>query len=259
MRYTCMCTRPVLVLDPHAGEWLCGRCGTVIESKLAESHIQDAGSLDGGREDYGVGTILPGEAGAASIAARRSREGVRLNNLLSVLRRMLESVGAGEAIAGEAYAICRRLVAAGHPAGRDKKSIAAAILMLACRTRGRVLEWGDIPGMADKTRRMMKAYRELQYASISAPAHYTEALISRLCTDMDLPVYVARDAIHILDNMRAVRFTGGKKPQCVAATAVVLACQEAGQSIPKREAAYVAGVSEMGLRNLLAAWNTIQR
>ena len=256
MRAVCMCVRPAPVLDPNEGERLCGRCGIVIESKLTDFHMQDAGVLDGRCEDYGVGTMLPGEAGAPSIAARRSRQGTRLSSLLSVLYRMIESVGAGESIAEEAYAMCRRLVASNHPAGRDKTAIAAAILMLACRTRGRILNWGDIPGTANKTRRMMKVYRELQYASISAPVHYTEALVSRLCTDLNLPVSRAREAIVILNRMRELRFTDGKKPQCLAAATVVLACLEAGRSVPsKREAAHAVGISEPGLRNLLASWS----
>lgn len=256
MKAACICARSVPVLDPDVGERLCGRCGTVIEAGLTELYVQDAGFLDGRCEDYGVGTILPGEAGAPSIAARRSRRGVRLSGLLAVLRRMIESVGAGESVAEEAYAVCRRLVASNHPAGRDKTAIAAAVLMLACRTRGRVLEWGEIPGTADKTRRMMKVYREMQYAAISAPVHYTEALVSRLCTDLGLPVSRAREAIGILNRMREARFTDGKKPQCLAAATVVLACQESGRPAPtKREAAHGAGVSEPGLRNLLASWN----
>ena len=256
MRAVCICARPTPVLDPNEGERVCGKCGIVIESKLTEIHMQDAGVLDGRREDYGVGTILPGETGAPSIAARRNRRSARLSSLLSVLHRMIESVGAGESIAEEAYAMCRRLVASNHPTGRDKTAIAAAILMLACRTRGRILNWGDIPGTSDKTRRMMKVYRELQYASISAPVHYTEALVSRLCTDLNLPVSRAREAIGILNRMRESRFTDGKKPQCLAAATVVLACLEAGRSVPsKREAAHAAGVSEPGLRNLLASWS----
>ena len=251
-----MCPRPSPVLDPHVGESLCGRCGTVMESGLVEA--QDAGSLDAGREDYGVGTILPGEAGAPSMAARRGRRAARLGRLLDVLRRMLESVGAGEAVAEEAYAMCRRLAASGHAAGRDTTAVSAAILMLACRTRGRVLRWGEIPGTADKTRRIMKVYRELQYASISAPVHYTEALVSRLCTDLGLPVSVARKAVSILDGMRAARLTDGKKPQCVAAAVVALARR--GRRIPTdREVAGAAGVSEPGLRNLLSAWGRAGR
>ena len=256
MKAACICARPTPILDPNEGEWVCGGCGSVMESRVTEIHMQDAGVLDGRCEDYGVGTIRPGETGAPSIAARRSRRGTRLSGLLSVLHRMIESVGAGESVAEEAYAMCRRLVASNHPTGRDKTAIAAAILMLACRTRGRILNWGDIPGTADKTRRMMKAYRELQYASISAPVHYTEALVSRLCTDLNLPVSRAREAIGILNRMRESRFTDGKKPQCLAAATVVLACLEAGRSVPsKREAARAAGVSEPGLRNLLASWN----
>lgn len=251
-----MCPRPSPVLDPHVGESLCGRCGTVMESGLVEA--QDAGSLDAGREDYGVGTILPGEAGAPSMAARRGRRAARLGRLLDVLRRMLESVGAGEAVAEEAYAMCRRLAASGHAAGRDTTAVSAAILMLACRTRGRVLRWGEIPGTADKTRRIMKVYRELQYASISAPVHYTEALVSRLCTDLGLPVSVARKAVSILDGMRAARLTDGKKPQCVAAAVVALAKRNR-RTPTNREVAGAAGVSEPGLRNLLSAWGRAGR
>ena len=252
----CMCPQPSPVLDVHVGESLCGRCGTVMESGLVEA--RDAGSLDAGREDYGVGTILPGEAGAPSMAARRGRRAARLGRLLATLRRMLESVGAGESVAEEAYAMCRRLAASGHAAGRDTTAVSAAILMLACRTRGRVLRWGEIPGTADRTRRIMKVYRELQYASISAPVHYTKALVSRLCTDLDLPVSVAREAISILDGMRAARFTDGKKPQCVAAAVVVLAKGDR-RAPANRDVAGAAGISEPGLRNLLSVWGRAGR
>ncbi len=248
----CMCPRPAVMFDPHQGERLCGRCGTVMESRLADFHLQDSAPRGAGREDWGVGTMLPGDPGVATVAARRGRRGARLSRLLGVLRRMAESAGVGGAVSEEAYAVCRILVASGHTAWRDKTVMAAAILMLACRTRGRVLRWSEVPGLAGKTRRAMKAYRRLQYAPVPTPRHYTEALISRICTDLGLPVCRARKAMDILDGMRTAAFTGGRKPQCVAAAAVVLA----GSGRPyKRAVAHAAGVSEPGLRGLLAAWD----
>lgn len=202
----------------------------------------------------GVGTLLPGEArGAAAVAVRPSRRAAALSRVLVQLRRMADVVGAGRTVREEAYSLARRLVASGFAACRDRMAVAAAALVLACRMHGRVLKWGDIHGILHKMRRIMRAYRELQCVGGSCTVGYADALVSRICSDLGLPVRRARDAILVLQAMRESRFTGGKKPQCVAAAAVALS---GGPPPTKRRIAKAARISEPGLRNVLAAWKS---
>lgn len=247
-----MCGRPERVTDPHQGEVVCGGCGIVMELRVCEAEVAGAGSLMEGMDDWGVGTLLPGDArGAEAVAVRRSRRAAALSRVLVQLRRMADVVGTGRTVREEAYSLARRLVASGFAACRDRMAVAAAALMLACRIHGRVLEWGgEIPGISHKMRRIMRAYRELQYVGGSCPVGYSDALVSRICSDLGLPVRRARNAILVLEAMRESRFTGGKKPQCVAAAAVTLS---GGPPPTKRRIAEAARISEPGLRNVLAA------
>ena len=254
LRAACLCGRPERVTDPAQGEVVCGGCGIVMESRVCEAEAAGAGSLMEGMDDWGVGTLLPGDArGAEAVAVRRSGRAAALSRVLVQLRRMADTVGAGRPVREEAYSLARRLVASGFAACRDRMAVAAAALMLACRIHGRVLEWGEIPGISHKMRRIMRAYRELQYVGGACPVGYSEALVSRICSDLDLPVRRARDAVGVLQAMRESRFTGGKKPQCVAAAAVALS---GGSPPTKRRIAEAARISEPGLRNVLAAWKS---
>lgn len=254
---SCLCPRPTVLSDAVRGEVLCGRCGTVMESDVPVMPSRDAGVPVQNREDYGIGTMDPqGGGGAKSVAGKRSPQGVLLAKTMSQLRQMLESVGAAGAIRAEAYALCRRMVAAGLVSGRDRTVTAGALLVLACKLHGRVIRWSDIPGISRKPRRIMKAYREIREAAGLAPSGYTEALVSRLCSDMQLSVRLAGTAIGMVESMREARFTDGKKPQCVAAAAVFLV---GGGSLSKRRVAGAAGVSEPGLRRILAAWEGRRR
>lgn len=67
---------------------------------------------------------------------------------------------------------------------------------------------------------------------------------------MSLSIYNAQRALSILDAMEQCNFTHGKKPQCVAAAAIVLA----GTRISKSKVATAAQISEPGLKNILYAW-----
>ena len=84
------------------------------------------------------------------------------------------------------------------------------------------LAWNEIPGISTKMRRILRMYKEIQYVSGIMPDRYTHSLISWLCTDMNLSIYSAQRALSILDVMEECNFTHGKKPQCVAAAAIVL-------------------------------------
>ena len=99
-------------------------------------------------------------------------------------------------------------------------------------------------------RRILRMYREIQYVSGITPDRYTHSIISRLCTDMNLSIHYTQRALRILDTMEQCNFTHGKKPQCVAAAAIVLA----GTRISKSKAAAAAQISEPGLKNILRAW-----
>ena len=246
----CLCRRPDIIPDHTRGEVVCGGCGTVLEYNMAERPDIPA-RLEEGRDDWGVGTLLPNTAGGAqSVAARRNSQNAALSRLFVRVRQMLESVRAGDAIRNEAYSICRRMIRQNKVGGRDRAVVAAAILMLACRIHGRVLEWDQIPGISKKVRRTRRMYRDIQEQAYLDPAIYTRSVISRLGSEIDASICMTRRALNVLDTMRGCNFTHGKKPQCLAATAMVLA----GVPTSKREVARAAGISEPGLRCTLAAW-----
>lgn len=246
----CLCKQPTSIIDSIRGEVICSSCGMVLECNVSEQTPATA-VLSEGRDDYGVGTMLPQtKYGANGIAARRSSQAITLSRIFVKLRQMLECLGVGTTIRREAYSLCRRLVYGDFATGKDKTVIAAATTMLACRLHGRVLAWSEIPGISTKMRRILRMYREIQYVSGITPDRYTHSVISRLCTDMSLSIHYTQRALSILDAMEKCNFTHGKKPQCVAAAAIVLA----GTRISKSKVATTAQISEPGLKNILRAW-----
>lgn len=248
----CLCKQPTSIIDSIRGEIICSSCGIVLEYNVSEQTTTTA-VLSEGRDDYGVGTILPQtKYGANGIAGRRNSQALTLSRIFVKLRQMLECIGVGMTIQREAYSLCRRLVYGDFATGKDKAVIAAAATMLACRLHGRVLEWTEIPGISTKIRRILRMYREIQYVSGVTPDRYTHSIISRLCTDVHLSIHTAQRALSILDAMEQCNFTHGKKPQCVAAAAIILA----GTRISKGKVAAAAQISEPGLKNILRAWQS---
>ncbi len=193
----CLCKQPTGIIDSIRGEIICSSCGIVLERNVSEQAPATA-VLSEGRDDYGVGTMLPQtKYGANGIAGCRSSQAITLSRIFVKLRQML-------------------------------------------------------PCISTKMRRILRMYREIQYVSGITPDRYTHSIISRLCTDMSLSIHHAQRALSILNAMKKCNFTHGKKPQCVAAAAIVLA----GTRISKSKVATAAQISELGLKNLLRAWQS---
>ena len=255
MNRQCLCVRPHTVTDPAKGERVCGTCGVVIESHLTENHlVYETGYGSSRLDDYGIGTLNPASQNKIEgIAARRRRRASVLSRMFVTVGQMLETVRASQCIRDEAYMLCRKVVAQEFVRGQDRTVVAAALVMLACRLHGRILEWSDVPGISHKHTRATRTFRHLQSFTDFTHSEYTKALINRKCTDMNLSVRRAGDAIDILNEMRRVRFTDGKKPQCVAAAAIVLS----GTGTPtKKSVAASTRISEAGLQKILLAWKS---
>lgn len=257
MNLQCMCIRPHIMTDPAQGERICYTCGVVIESHLTENRlVYETGYGSSGLDDYGIGTLSPASYNKAEgIAAQRQKNASVLARIFVSVGLMLETVHASQCIRDEAYLLSRRLVARELVQGQDRTVVSAALVMLACRLHGRILEWDDIPGLERKHNRAAKTLRNIQSLTGFTHSEYTKALISRKCTDMNLSVQRAREAIAILDKMRKIRFTDGKKPQCVAAAAIVLS---GTGTPPKRAVAAATQISVPGLQKILSAWRKAQ-
>lgn len=256
MNRRCLCARPRAVTDPGMGERVCGTCGVVIESHLAENRLMhETGYGSPGLDDYGIGTLNPASSNKIeSMAAQRRKHASRLSRMFVSVGQMLDTVHASQCIRDEAYMLCRKIVCREFIRGQDRIVVAAALVMLACRLHGRILEWSDIPGMGHKRGRAARMCRHIQSLTGFTHSEYTKALINRKCTDMNLSVRRAVRAITILDDMRKARFTDGKKPQCVAAATIVLS----GTGTPSKKAvAEAAKISEAGLQKILLAWKDV--
>lgn len=253
MNRQCLCVQSHVVTDPAKGERICCACGVVIESHLTENRLAyETGYGSSGLDDYGIGTLNPASQNKIEgMAAQRRRRASALSRIFVTVGQTLETVRASQCIRDEAYMLCRKIVAREFVQGQDRTVVAAALVMLACRLHGRILEWGDVPGISHKRNSAARTFRHMQSFTDFTHSKYTKALISRKCTDMNLSVRRAGDAIAILKEMRKVRFTDGKKPQCVAAAAIILS----GTGTPsKRSVAAATQISEAGLQKILLAW-----
>lgn len=257
MNGQCLCVQSRVVTDPAKGERICYACGVVIESHLSENRLTyETGYGSSALDDYGIGTLNPASQNRSEgIAAQRRRRASVLSRIFVSLGQMLDTVHASQCIRDEAYMLCRKIVARELARGQDRTVVAAALVMLACRLHGRILEWNDIPGIERKYSRTTRMYRRMQSLTDFTHYKYTKALISRKCTDMNLSVQRAGEAITILKRMRNAGFTDGKKPQCVAAAAIVLS---GTGSPPKKSVAATTRISQAGLQKILSAWKSAQ-
>lgn len=174
-----------------------------------------------------------------------------LAQAMSELDRLADSLNLPSYVREEAARLYRTAIEKGLVRGRSIESVIAATVYLACRelkiprSLDEVVKYTRVP-RKDIARCYRLLLRELGIkVSTADPSDY----ITRIVSALGLPGTVIRTATEILNMAREKGITGGKDPAGLAAAAVYIASEIQGIRKTQKEIAYVAGVTEVTVRN----------
>lgn len=174
-----------------------------------------------------------------------------LAQALNELDRLGDLLNLPSYVREEAARIYRDAVDKGLVRGRSIESVIAAAIYIACRIAKIPRSLDEIAKHTRVSRKeIARCYRLLLYelkikVSTSDPSDY----VPRIVHALGLPGTVVKRAIELLNLAREKGITGGKDPAGVAAAAVYIAAEELGIKKTQKEIAYVAGVTEVTVRN----------
>lgn len=246
------CGSSEIIWDDQAREWVCQRCGLVIEDpgRSGEPEAPKARPAAGERTGSGGGR-LPG---------RLQRAQDRATELPSSERRWLAAkeeahrlasvLGCPRDVADEAAELIRTAREAELTQGRSLDALAAASLMAACRMLHLVRTEEDFEDAAKVPFSEIKnAYKAIvRGLDLPIPPATAHEYMAQLASDLTLEPGVEAQAREILQMVCGTKQAAGKNPRGWAAGALVLASRDTSTPVPVSKAAEVAEVSGSTVR-----------
>ncbi len=279
------CGSTKLEEDPLRGEIICSKCGYVLSDKLIDRgpewrafdseqrrdreragapatyslHDKGLSSVIDRRDVDSSGKRLSPEKTSQFYRLRRwdSRSKIQksrdrhLVTALNDIERISGLLNLPKNIREAASLLYRRIVENGLARGRSIELLSAAIIYITCRQFQvpRTLE-----EIAEATKLESKEIgRSHRFISrrlgIKLPPVTPISYIPRFGSILGVPPPVQQDAIELLRKVLSLGLSSGKGPMGIAASALYMACLNAGCRKTQREVAEAAGVTEVTIRN----------
>ena len=239
--------------DPVHGEIICMHCGVVLESHTVghngEANIRNIEQI----HDHGIGTAPPKIKLVNSWTAKVSNNTSKDNSLIGIFRELapiLSNIAASNNIKDEAYTIARKAVAKNITRGRPQQILAAACVLLSCRTHGKQIPDQEIFSAANVpkkyTRKMFRLL--LQHLEVAPLPIFerTRQIICRMCSDLGVNRKTRTEALDMLDILQK-KMVSGQNPNCVAGALIYIA---SGNKVSREQIAIVGGVTGASIRNV---------
>lgn len=151
--------------------------------------------------------------------------------------------------------IYRKALAAGLTKGRTVASLAAASLYVACRETGTPRTLDDLASTANVEKRVL--YRDMRKLlarlDLNPDQYQISSFLVKISNNLDLSETIKRDALEILKRSEEMLITAGKNPMAMASATIYIACTNNGTQISQRMLSRQAGVSDVTVRNSVAA------
>ncbi len=275
------CGSNKLFQDGNRAEIICNSCGLVIEESIVDCskewrEFDDEGSdrrkrvgapLSLSRHNQGLSTNVGASVaeiyklppskrsqyfrlkkwqGRFATAKERS-----LKYALSELKRYISYLDIPKNVEEATALIYRRAVEKGMVRGRSMESLVAGALYAACRQHGCPRTLKEISEVSSITKRDIgKAYRFIarEFGIKVLPTSSTD-FVPRFATMLELSGEIQAKAFEIIKDAKEKEITSGKDPRGVAIAALYLAARMEGKKMAQKEAAKVAGITEITLRN----------
>ncbi|MDE1856153.1 MAG: hypothetical protein KGH49_02880 [Candidatus Micrarchaeota archaeon] len=274
------CSSGRLLEDKDSGEIHCRKCGYVSPEKIEvhedfddEKHERTKGT--GLKYAYGSSSIIDRAdtdfAGRPLKGAMKSTLGrIRLLDTRSdmnsgkhrslgravpLITEWAKTMGMPESAIIEATRIYTKTVSARLTRGRNLKSISAASLKIACKFYGIPRSDQKIAQVSGvKFKELTRAYitlvrflKEAEHAgnTVTDPANFLSSIASKI----NLPEKTARRAAEMIEMSNKTDFSGGKKREVIAGTAIYIASMIDRTDHTQRTIAMAADITEVSIRN----------
>lgn len=271
--------------DYNRGEFVCERCGLVLDDQMIDQgpewrafdseqgekrgrtgapmtltiHDKGLSTEIGWKNKDSYGKSIPTRNRAQLYRLRKWQRRIRVSNAternlayaLSELDRMASSMGLPRSVRETAAMIYRKAVSKNLIRGRSIEGVVAASLYGACRlcnvprTLDEIANSSSV-GRKETGRTYRFMIRELNLKLLpTRPQDY----IQRFCSELKLSGAAHQKSLEILKEAADKELTSGRGPTGVAAASIYIASIACNERRTQREVADVAGVTEVTIRN----------
>jgi transcription initiation factor TFIIB len=135
--------------------------------------------------------------------------------------------------------------------GRSILAVVCAATYIACRDLGISKTMKDIAIASNvKQKIIARVYRQLMLEfDYKVPNIDPVKCIAKVANNTNLSEKTKRHAINIMQKVTENEISAGKDPMGLAATVLYMSCIKTGESISQKDISYMAGVTEVTLRN----------
>lgn len=265
-------------LEQDGCETVCGHCGLVVDANSIDrgpewrSFEDDDGEngrvgapLTRSRHDRGLSTEigrstrlkgrkrrqlsrLRREHRRAQVSSKRERNQVYA---FTEIRRIIGSLGLSDAIRDRSCVLFESAQNENLLQGRSLEGFAAATVYATCRTEGVARTVEELCRAARATPAELRAAYDALNRDLGLPTGPIDPreYVPRFATELELPTAVRKRAEELVDESRERGIIGGRNPAGVAAACLYTATQERDVELTQAEAAAVADVTPVTLRN----------
>ncbi|KAJ1985986.1 transcription initiation factor IIB [Dimargaris cristalligena] len=271
------CRNPVpnIVEEFSSGDMVCGDCGLILGDRIIDTRSEwrtfanDDGDdpsrvgaasnplLDGSQLD----TIISRSDGGSGLSRDLNKihgrstavKGERmLLGAYKEITSMCDRMGLTKLICDSTKQLFKRVEDEKILRGKSTECIIATCIFIACRqenvprTFKEIFTYTRVP-----KRELGRCYRILSkhLTTSTVGVMYSEDLMARFCSHLDLPMPVQRVAIDVTKESKELGTLAGKSPVSVAAACIYLVSHLMGTPKSPKDIANVAGVSETTIKN----------
>ena len=280
------CGSTNIIVDPDAGEEVCGRCGLVLNDEIintgpewraftsaerasrtrvgmARSYaIYDMGlstSFKGGRDAKGNKLNVNTRNMMNKLKRYDTRSklddtwGRNLSIAMAELDRLSTVLSIPKMVKESAAFIYRQALKEDLIRGRSIDAFVAASLYAACRRRKVPRPLKEISKASTREHsEVSRSYRLLhRELNLKMPIDDPMKFVSGIASKLDLRLATERYAVDILMRAKERKGLSGKDPRGIAAAALYMACIEMDDKKIQKDVASAAGTTEVTLRNRL--------
>ncbi len=276
-----------IITDPESGEIICSNCGLVISDKSEdtshlERHIFTGERIDETRARTGAPTSLAShDMGLATIVGKSNRDasGTKIDPTISstmqrlrtwdsriqlnpssdrslreafmLLDTLKDKLALSDAVIENTAYLYRKAQQRKFLRGRSILAVVCAATYIACRDLGISKTMKDIAIASNvKQKIIARVYRQLMLEfDYKVPNIDPVKCIAKVANKTNLSEKTKRQAINIMQKVTENEISAGKDPMGLAATVLYMSCIKTGENISQKDISYMAGVTEVTLRN----------
>lgn len=281
------CGNRGIVTDDNTGEIFCGRCGTVVTDKIADTGAEwrSFSSDDASRtrvgagsslkmHDMGLSTIIgvankdsTGKPLAANVKTTIERLRTwdsrtqahtsadrNLRQALNEMDKLKDKIALTDAVVEKAAYIYRKSMKKKLVRGRSIQGLVAACIYASCRNTETPRTLDDIAnGINIRRKDVARCYRLIfRELDLKMPVVDPVKGVARIASVAELTEKSKRKAILILNEAKKIGMVAGKDPMGMAAAALYLACNSTGEPKSQKDISIASGVTEVTIRNRCA-------